>query len=65
MLRASYIFLQLITKITLGILIDMDPGFMEIGIYIVPLTLRKKYKILNTKLDTKMGAYSEQENTIN
>lgn len=43
----------------------MDPGFMEIGIYIVPLTLRKKYKILNTKLDTKMGAYSEQENTIN
>lgn len=50
MLRASYIFLQLITKITLGILIDMDPGFMEIGIYIVPLTLRKKYKILNTKL---------------
>lgn len=38
----------------------MGPGFVGIRIYtILKAFLEKKYKIMNTKLDTKMGIYLE------
>lgn len=59
MLTASHKLLYLITKITLGILIEVYSGSMEIGIYIVLKASLEKNTIMNTKLDMKMDAYSE------
>ena len=58
-LRASRNYL--ITKITLGILREVDPGFTEIGIYTLLKAFlgKKKYTIMSTKLETEMDAYSE------